>query len=223
MIRKILFWLSTVLILLSFYMVLVYVPTEKDMGIIQRIFYYHVPLAWVAFLAFFVVFIASIYYLVKRSPFWDHLASASAEIGLVFVTLVLITGSIWARPAWGVWWIWEPRLTTSLILWFIYVAYFIVRSYISEQDRKARFASVIGIIGFLNVPIIFFAVTLWRTQHPNLTIFTEGLMPSMLATLLVCLFGFTFFYGYLVTERTMMKQDESAVKMLKNRIARRVN
>ncbi|MDD4230263.1 MAG: cytochrome c biogenesis protein [Dehalococcoidales bacterium] len=219
--RKILFALSSVLILLSFYMVLVFVPTEIDMGIVQRIFYYHVPLAWIAFLAFFVVFTGSIIYLAKRSTKWDNIASASAEIGLVFISLMLITGSIWAKPAWGVWWIWEPRLTTSLVLWFIYVAYFIVRGYVSGEERKARFGAVVGIIGFLNVPLVFLSVTLWRTQHPPLTIFSGGLEPPMLATLLVCLVAFNFLYFYLLSERSMMKNDERMLSQIKETIARR--
>ncbi len=219
--RKILFFLSAGLILASFYMVLVFVPTERDMGVVQRIFYYHVPLAWIAFMAFFIVFIGSIMYLFKRKPFWDYLASSSAEIGLVFISLMLITGSIWAQPTWGVWWIWEPRLTTSLILWFIYVAYFIVRGYISEEEKRARFAGVVGIIGFLNVPLVFLSVTLWRTQHPPLTIFTEGLVAPMMATLLVCLFAFNFLYIYLLSERTLMKLDEAEVKRLKENIMER--
>ncbi|MDD4465447.1 MAG: cytochrome c biogenesis protein [Dehalococcoidales bacterium] len=219
--RKILFALSSVLILLSFYMVLVFVPTEIDMGIVQRIFYYHVPLAWIAFLAFFVVFTGSIIYLAKRSTKWDNIASASAEIGLVFISLMLITGSIWAKPAWGVWWIWEPRLTTSLVLWFIYVAYFIVRGYVSGEERKARFGAVVGIIGFLNVPLVFLSVTLWRTQHPPLTIFSGGLEPPMLATLLVCLVAFNFLYFYLLSERSMMKNDERMLSQIKETMARR--
>lgn len=219
--RKILFALSSVMILLSFYMVLVFVPTERDMGIVQRIFYYHVPLAWIAFLAFFVVFTGSVMYLVKRSTKWDQIASASAEIGLVFISLMLITGSIWAKPAWGVWWIWEPRLTTSLVLWFIYVAYFIVRGYVSGEERKARFGAVVGIIGFLNVPLVFLSVTLWRTQHPPLTIFSGGLEPPMLATLLVCLFAFNFLFFYLLAERSMMKNDERVLDQIKEIMARR--
>jgi heme exporter protein C len=219
--RKILFFVSATLMLASLYMVFIYVPTEKDMGIVQRIFYYHVPLAWIAFLAFFVVFFGSVMYLIKRRPFWDLLAGAAAEIGLVFITLVLVTGPIWAKPAWGVWWVWEPRLTTSLVLWFIYAAYFIVRSYVNEEDRKARFGAVVGIIGFLNVPLVFLSVTLWRTQHPPLTIFTEGLAGPMMATLMVCLLAFNFLFFYLLSERTMMKMDEYNVNQLKGILARR--
>ncbi|MDD5486920.1 MAG: cytochrome c biogenesis protein [Dehalococcoidales bacterium] len=219
--RKILFFFATVLCLASFFMVLIYVPTEKDMGIVQRIFYYHVPLAWVAFLAFFVVFIGSIIYLAKRDTKWDNIASASAEIGLVFVSLMLITGSIWAKPAWNIWWTWEPRLTTSLVLWFIYVAYFIVRSYVAGAERKARFGAVVGIVGFLNVPLVFLSVTLWRTHHPPLTIFSGGLEPPMLATLMVCLVAFNFLYFYLLSERSMMKNDELTISLIKEKLARR--
>jgi len=219
--RKILFFFTTVLCLASFFMVLIYVPTEKDMGIVQRIFYYHVPLAWVAFLAFFVVFIGSIIYLAKRDTKWDNIASASAEIGLVFVSLMLITGSIWDKPAWNIWWTWEPRLTTSLVLWFIYVAYFIVRSYVAGAERKARFGAVVGIVGFLNVPLVFLSVTLWRTHHPPLTIFSGGLEPPMLATLMVCLVAFNFLYFYLLSERSMMKNDELTISLIKEKLARR--
>jgi heme exporter protein C len=109
-------------------MVFVYVPADSAQGNIQRIFYFHVPVAWIAFLSFFVTFVAGIVYLVKRNPFWDMIGSASAEVGLVFGTLILITGSIWARPVWGVWWTWDARLTASLVLWLIYIAYFIIRS-----------------------------------------------------------------------------------------------
>ncbi|MDD5605258.1 MAG: cytochrome c biogenesis protein [Dehalococcoidales bacterium] len=219
--RKILFFTASGLIMASFYMVFMYVPTEVDMGIVQRIFYYHVPVAWIAFLAFFVTCIGSIVYLVKRDTKWDNIASASAEIGLVFITLVLVTGPIWAKPAWGVWWVWEPRLTTSLILWFIYIAYFIIRGYVAGAERKARFGAVVGIIGFLNVPLVFLSVTLWRTQHPPLTIFSGGLEPPMLATLLVCIFAFNFLFFYLLAERTMMKDDENTLYQLKEQLTRR--
>ncbi len=133
--------ISLALMVAALYMVFIYVPTEASMGIVQRIFYFHVPVAWVAFLAFFLTFLGGIQYLRKREKKWDFFASASAELGLLFTTLVLITGPIWAKPIWGVWWTWDARLTTSLVLWLIYVAYFIVRSYIAEDDRRARFAA----------------------------------------------------------------------------------
>ena len=140
---------SLLLMLAALYFALVYAPTERVQGNVQRIFYFHVPLAWVAYLAFFVVFVASIAYLRTRSAWWDALARSSAEVGLLFTTLVLITGSLWARPIWGTWWSWDARLTTSLILWFIYVGYLLVRSSVADRQRGARFGAVLGIVGFV--------------------------------------------------------------------------
>jgi len=200
--------LSFVLVTVSLLMIFIVVPTEATMGIIQRIFYYHVPVAWVAFLAFFVVFVASIMYLWKRDRKWDTIAAASAELGVVFTTLVLITGSIWAKPIWGVWWTWDARLTTSLVLWLIYVAYLLVRSYIAEEEKAARFAAVVGIIGFIDVPIVFLAIFLWGTQHPSPVIFDGGLAPTMLATLLISLAAITSVYFLLLLRRIAIKNTE---------------
>jgi heme exporter protein C len=212
---RILLVLSTLFILAALFMVFVYVPTDAEQGNIQRIFYFHVPVAWIAFLAFFVTFVAGIAYLVKRNPFWDMVASASAEVGLVFTTLILITGSIWARPMWGVWWTWDARLTSSLVLWLIYLSYFIVRSYITDEERKARFAAVVGIIGFVDVPIVALAIQFSRTQHPSALIFEGGLAGSMLATLLVSIAAFTALYLLFLAVRVHLKEDESELNSLK--------
>lgn len=212
---KILLGVSTVLMLVALYMVFISVPTDAETGIVQRIFYFHVPLAWIAFLAFFIVFGCSIMYLWKRDKKWDVLASSSAEVGLVFTTLFLLTGSIWAKPIWGVWWTWDSRLTSSLILWLIYIAYFIVRSYISEEQRRARFAAIVGIIGFIDVPVIALAITLWRTQHPGPVIFEGGLAPEMVWTLLVSIAAFTALYFLFFSYRVLIKQDEGELNRLK--------
>jgi heme exporter protein C len=212
---RILLIITALLMLAALYMVFIFVPRDVETGNIQRIFYFHVPLAWVAFLAFFIVFVASIMYLWKRDQKWDFIASSSAEVGLVFTTLFLITGSIWAKPVWGVWWTWDSRLTSSLILWLIYLAYFIVRSYISEKQQRARFAAVVGIIGFIDVPIIAMAITLWRTQHPGPIIFEGGLVPEMVWTLLVSIAAFTGLYLLLFRLRFLIKQDEEALNRLK--------
>lgn len=215
---KVLLVVSALLMLAALYMVFIYAPTEAEMGNVQRIFYFHVPLAWIAFLAFLVVFIASILYLWKRDKRWDFIASSSAEVGLVFTTLFLITGSIWAKSWWGVWWTWDSRLTSSLVLWLIYLAYFIVRSYIAEDQRRARFAAVVGIIGFIDVPIVALAITLWRTQHPGPVIFEGGLSPEMVGTLLVSIAAFTALYALLLAYRVLLKQDEDELKKLKAQI-----
>ncbi|MCK5577460.1 MAG: cytochrome c biogenesis protein CcsA [Dehalococcoidales bacterium] len=212
---RILLGVTTLLMLAALYMVFIYVPTEAETGVIQRIFYFHVPLAWVAFLAFLVVFVASIRYLWKRDKKWDFIASSSAEVGLVFTTLVLITGSIWARPTWGAWWVWDSRLTSSLVLWLIYLAYFIVRSYIGEEERRARFAAVVGVIGFIDVPVVALAITLWRTQHPGPVIFESGLSGEMMATLMVAIAAFTALYFLLFTGRVSLKKDEDEAGRLK--------
>jgi len=199
----------------ALYLIFLYVPTEETMGVVQRIFYFHVPLAWVSFLAFFVVFLGSILYLWKRNSKWDILASSSAEVGAVFTTLFLITGSIWAKPIWGAWWTWSPRLTTAMILWLIYLAYLLVRAYASDDQRGARFAAIVGIIGFIDVPIVALAITLWRTQHPGPVVFQGGLAPPMLLTLLVSLAAFTALYLILVTQVAGLKKDRDEVMRLK--------
>jgi heme exporter protein C len=208
--------LGLVLMIAALYMVFVYVPTEKTSGIVQRIFYFHVPVAWVSFLAFFVTFIFSILYLWKRRTKWDAIAHASAEVGVIFTTLVLITGPIWAKPAWGIWWTWDARLTTSLVLWLTYVAYILVRSYAIEPARGARFGAVIGIVGFIDVPIVFMTVNLWRTQHPGTIIFEGGLAPPMLTTLLVCIAAFTILYVLLTIQSANLKVMESDIRYLRS-------
>ncbi len=208
--------LSFVLMVIALYLVFIYVPTEKEMGIVQRVFYLMVPMGWLALLAFLIVFIGSILYLVKRESKWDILAHSSAEIGIVFTTLALIIGSIWAKPIWGVWWTWEPRLTATLVLWLIYLAYLMVRSYATEEQRGARFAAVVGIIGFIDIPIVALATTLWRGIHPGPVIFQGGLDPAMLLTLQVSIVAFTVLYVILLMQRVSLKNSELEVKRLKN-------
>lgn len=207
--------LCFVLFVSSLYLVFVYVPTEATMGITQRIFYYHVPVAWLGLLAFIIIFVGSILFLWKGDTRWDIVASSSAEIGFVFTTLVLITGSIWDKPAWGVWWVWEPRLTGALILWFIYIAYLVVRSYAIDEQRGARFAAVVGIVGFIDVPIVALATVIWRTQHPSPIIFEGGLEPPMLLTLLVSLAAFTLLFYLILKLRISLRSDEIELQQLK--------
>jgi heme exporter protein C len=202
--------LTGITLAVGLYLGLIYAPTDAIQGNAQRIFYIHVPMAWVAFLAFFVVFVAGIMYLWKRSLIWDQIARSSAEIGLVFTTLVLVTGSFWGRPIWGTWWTWDARLTTTLLLWFIYLSYFMLRAYAGERERAARYSAVIGIIGFIDVPIIYWSVDWWRTLHPGPVIDTSGAkMPGqMVLALLVCLLGFTLLYAYLMYQKLGIEQSK---------------
>jgi heme exporter protein C len=203
--------------LVAIYAVFVYVPTERVMGIVQRIFYFHVPSAWVAFLAFFVTFVASIGYLGKRSRRWDVLAASSAELGVVFAMLVLLTGPLWARPVWNTWWTWDPRLTTTLILWLIYAGYFMLRTAIDDPQRRARYSAVLGIVGFIDVPIVFMAIRWWRTIHPVL-LTSEGfeLEPPMVATLLISLLAFTLLYAYLFVLRVRVEETKDRLESLRS-------
>lgn len=213
--RNILLWLSLALMVTALYLVFVYVPTEQTMGIVYKIFYLMVPMGWLSLLSFLIVFVGSILYLVKRESKWDILAHSSAEAGIIFTTLALLTGAIWAKPVWGVWWAWEPRLTSTLILWSLYLAYFMVRSFATEESRGATFAAVVGIVGFIDLPIIVLTTTLWRGMHPEPIIFQGGLAPSMLVTLLVSITAFTALYFLLLIQRVSMKNDETEVKKLR--------
>ncbi len=185
---------SLVSVMATLLAALVLTPPEAVEGNVFRIFYVHVPLAWLCYLAFFVVFAASILFLWRRDPVWDRVARVAVEIGLLYTTLVLIVGSIWGRPVWGVWWTWDPRLTSTLVMWFVYLAYLLLRSYTSESGQSARYAAVLGIVGFVNVPIVQFSVDWWRSLHPQATVLEAGhLAPSMLITMLLGLGAFTVF------------------------------
>lgn len=205
-IKMVLLVLGTVSLMAALYMIFFYVPTERSMGVVQRIFYFHVPVAWIALLSYLVIFVSSIMYLWKRNRKWDTVAIAAAEIGFIFTTMFLVTGSIWAKPAWGVWWTWSPRLTSALVLWFIYVAYLTIRAYTQGDDRKARFSSAVAIIGFIDIPIVILSISLWRTQHPSALIFEGGLTPPMLLTLQICILAFTLLYVMILIQSVQINR-----------------
>ncbi len=172
---------TLLLLLVAFYQVFFVVPTERTMGIVQRIFYIHMPSATVAFNLFFVVFVCSIGYLRTRRMAWDRVAVSAAEVGVVFCAAVLITGPLWAKPVWGIWWTWDPRLTTTLILFLIFVGYLMLRVYVEDPNRRALLSAVVGIIGFVDVPIVYIA-NRFRGQHPKPVIAggeSSGLAPEM--------------------------------------------
>jgi heme exporter protein C len=162
-------------------------PDERTMHAIQRIFYIHVSSAWTAGIAFFIVALAGVLYLVKRQPRYDWVGIAAAETGLAFTTVVLITGPIWAKPIWGIWWTWDPRLTFTFVLWLMYIAYLLIRTLVEEQQRRAVLCAVYGIIAFLDVPLVFMSIRWWRGQHPSPVIAGaqpgSGLDPTMRAVL----------------------------------------
>ena len=187
-------------------------PTDAVIGDVQRVFYFHVPLALLSFLAFFVVFVGSIVYLVKRSPAADRIAYSAAEVGVVFVSLALLTGMIWARPVWNTWWTFEPRLTTTLILWFIYVGYLMIGYAAPNRAKGAMYSAVVGIIGFIDVPIVYYSVVWWRSIHPSPVVGpmaeAGALEPVMLNILLFSMLTFLLLFVYLVMERASLRKSE---------------
>ena len=206
MATRVLGWLSLVLLAVVGYGTFFIAGRDRVQGDPARIVYFHVPMAWVAFLAFLIVFIASVAYLRTRDERWDHLGRASAEVGVVFTSLVLVTGSIWGYPVWGTWWSWDPKLTTTLILWFLYLAYLMVRAY-AEPPRGPRYAAILGIVGFVDVPIVYQSSVWWRTLHPSPVLGPEASAQStdILGLLLLSLLAFTVLYACLVRVRMQIE------------------
>ena len=216
---------SALLMALTLYLVYFWAPTEQNLGVSQRIFYFHVPLGWIGMVSIIIVAIASLLHLITGRQRWDDLAYSTAELGVIYASLILVTGAIWAKPVWGVWWAWDPKLTTTLVLWFIYVAYLMIRAYGPMGGQGRRFASVIALIGAIDAPIIYMASIWWRTAHPALNIGpaadeSEAIGSSEIyITLLVSVIAFTVMYIALLTERYALRKSESDLDELHQRMA----
>jgi heme exporter protein C len=169
-------------------MIFLYAPTDALQGQVQRIFYLHVSAAIAAFASFAVVLVGSVLYLWRESATGDRVARAAALVGVVFTTVTLVMGSLWAKPVWGVYWTWDARLTSTLVLWIIYAGYLIVRRLAAPGRQAARYGAVVGIFGFIDVPIVYFSVEWWRTVHPGPVIASDALPPEMLSTFLFTMF-----------------------------------
>jgi heme exporter protein C len=195
-------------------------PDEKTMHAIQRIFYFHVPSAICSFVAFFIVFVANFAYLATRKPKWDWLGVAGAEVGVVCSTIVLITGPIWAHPVWGIWWTWDARLTSTFVMWLLYMAYLLLRGFLDDPQRKAMFSAVFGIFAFLDVPLVYFSNRLWRTQHPQPVILggsNSGLDPMMGKVLLISFVAVLCITAVLIADRYRLEQLRSEFEELRFR------
>jgi heme exporter protein C len=192
-------------------------PTEAFQGDVQRIVYVHVPAAWVAYLAFTVVLIGSIAYLRSGSQRWDALAHASAEVGVLFSALNLATGMMWGRPIWNTYWTWDPRLTTTFVLFLIYVGYLAFRALATDPSRGARISAVIGIVGFVDIPIVHFSAVWWRGLHPARTLIDPGGAPpppQMLVTILLMVAVFSLLYALLLSLRVRLARLEAEMDEL---------
>jgi heme exporter protein C len=202
--------------MISLWMIFIYAPTDTIEGNAQRIFYFHVPSAWIGMLAFGVLALGGIGYMVTKDERWDWLARASAEVGSVFITLALITGSIWGRTTWGAWWTWDPKLTATLILWFMYIGYLMLRSYMGRTSASAYAGAVLGIVGVVDVPIIYLSVQWWRGQHPTAEVGVPGaLPPSVVLTLMVSLATFTLLYSFLMVQIYQLQKLQTLTQRLR--------
>ncbi|MDM7995907.1 MAG: cytochrome c biogenesis protein [Acidobacteriota bacterium] len=199
---------------LALYMAFIGAPREKTMGDLQRIFYFHVPAAITGLSAFAINFVASLMYVIRKNRWWDNLAISAAEIGVVFLAMVLITGPIWAKPVWFIWWTWSPRLTASLILCLLYIAYMLIRNYIEDPDRRAMVSAVFGIVAFVDAPLVWFSIRWWRDIHPSPMLETGGLSPAMRPAFYVCLTAFLVLLVYLLRRRFFLQSLRDEVETL---------
>jgi heme exporter protein C len=210
-------------VLAALYLVFVGVPTDSFQGPVQRIFYVHMAMWLATFTAFGLVAVASLCYLWKRQPAWDHLGRAAAELGLLFCSLGLITGSIWAKPIWGTWWTWDPRLTLTLVLWMIYAAYLLLRSLANEPQQGATLAAILGVTGVIDLYLINRAVYWWRGIHPAVIQTREGgtglADPMMRATLVVCMLAFFLLFLWLLRLRLRTAKLQDTVEELRAELA----
>jgi heme exporter protein C len=216
-----LFWLTAVALFVDLYLIFVWVPKEVVQGNVQRIFYFHVPAAWIAYLAFFLVFLFSIFHIRGRNPRWDHYAYSAAELGVVFTSANIVTGIIWAKPIFGVWWVWDARLTTTALLWLIYMGYLMVGAYSVGQGKASRLRAAVGILGFAIVPMNYLSVSLWDTVHVE-PIVAGGddsyLSSEMWSTLMFSLVTFTLFFVFLLIVRITLRESEAEMEEMSGEI-----
>jgi heme exporter protein C len=193
-------------------------PQERTMGDLQRIFYFHASCAWAGLDAFAVCFIGNLLYVWKRQPKYDWLGVSAAEVGLAFTTVVLITGPIWAKPAWGIYWTWDARLTSTFVLWLLYICYLLLRTLVEESDRRALLSALFGIFAFIDVPIVFGAIRWWRTQHPAPVIMggpNSGLDPVMRKVFFFSVLATHVFMAFLILERYALEKIRGEVDELR--------
>lgn len=214
--------LAGTLFVIAVGLVFFYAPLEKVMGLVQKVFYFHVSSAWIGMLAFGVAAVCGVIYLVKKDPKFDRVETAAIEIGIVFAFITIVSGSIWARPIWNAWWTWDPRLTTATIMELVYFAYLMLRSGIEEPERRARFGAVYAIIGFISVPLTFFSIRLFRTIHPVVIGSNDpgaegafDMTPKMLQTFMFSLLTFTIGFITLLWHRVRLGALSEKVEQLK--------
>ncbi len=218
-----LFAAAAAMMAITLYLVFFYAPTDANLGVSQRILYYHVPVAILGLFSIVVVAVASAAHLITRREEWDSLAYSAAEVGVLLTSLGIVTGAMWAKPTWGIWWTWDPKLTLTLVLWFIYVGYLMLRAYGPKGSQGARYGAVVAIIGAIDAPIIYYAAELWRTTHPTLVIGpaadSGGMDSRMAMVLLVSMVAFALLFAYVLVERYALRRSEAEADELYRRTA----
>ena len=206
---------SMLLLLAAAWMVFAYAPMERTMGLVQKVFYFHVAANWVGMLGFLLAAVAGSAFLATARPRWDVLEVAAVEIGLAFSLIGIVSGSIWARPIWNTWWTWDPRLVTVTVMELIYIAYFMLRQGVEDPERRARYAAVYAIVGFLSVPLTFLSIRLFRSIHPVVITSTQAeLSPRMFQTFMFSLFTFTVVFVALAWHRYRLGQLSRHIERL---------
>lgn len=215
-------WSSAILLVIATWMVFFYAPLEAVMGEVQRVFYFHVAAGWIGMVSFFVATVAGILYLRRADVKWDVLGLAAVEVGLVYSFVNIVSGSIWARPAWNSWWTWDPRLVTATVMELVYLAYLMLRQGIEEPERRARFGAVYAILGFVTVPLTYFSIRIWRTIHP--VVIGSGdpssqgsfdMTATMTQTFMFALFTFTILGATIIWHRYRLGQLQAKVEDLR--------
>lgn len=213
--------LFSVFLLIDFYLIFVHAPEERVQGVVQKIFYFHVSSAFAMYLAFLIAGGAAFVYLWKRAPLWNALSHAGTSVGLLFCTMVLVSGPIWAKPIWGTWWTWDPRLTTTLILWVVFFSAVLLRRFYGPDRRGRVYAAILTIFGVLDIPLVIFAIKLWRGIHPSVLGNKDNMPAEMKLALVFTNLTLLFLVGILMSLRTRLLLLEDRADILTDSLQER--
>jgi heme exporter protein C len=215
---KILGILSLVLMIANLYMIFIYAPNESTMGVIQRIFYFHLPAGIFSYVSAYLLGFGSIMFLIRRDLKWDRFAAASAEMGVLCTSLSIMSGALWAKPVWGIWWTWDARLTLQFLLALVFLSYLMLRAYLPEREKRAALGGVFGVLAMIDVPFNYLSIRWWRTQHPQPVILGGGLDWDMWKVMIVSFLAFGALYAYLIGRRMAIARVEEEVEYLEHAI-----
>lgn len=209
---------SLVLMIANLYMIFIFAPNESTMGVIQRIFYFHLPAGISSYVSAYLLGFGSIMFLIQRDLKWDRFAAASGEMGVLFTSLSIMSGALWAKPVWGIWWTWDARLTLQFLLALVFLSYLMLRAYLPEREKRAALGGVFGVLAMIDVPFNYLSIRWWRTQHPQPVILGGGLDWDMWKVMIVSFLAFAALYAYLIGRRMAIARVEEEVEYLEHAI-----